>query len=243
MKIVLAQIRQIRGNIEKNIDLHKRFISLAIENEADAVFFPELSITGYEPTLANELKIGLSGKLVSDFQELSNSNQMVVGLGAPLELKKGLFISMLIFQPSRPLETYCKQQLHDDEKPYFSEGASAKILNLKDGKIGLAICYESLRESHLNQNLDLGANLYLASVAKSQKGIENACSYFPDKAKANKIPILLVNSVGYCDNFEIAGQSAIWNSEGKLIAQLPQTQEGLLIYDTTRGSAQIKLFP
>lgn len=243
MKIALAQIRPIKGNIEKNIDLHKSFISLAIENKADAVFFPELSITGYEPTLANKLNIGLSDSLVYDFQELSNFNHLVIGLGAPLKLNKSLFISMLIFQPERPLETYFKQQLHDDEKPYFSEGTSPKILDLKDGKIGLAICYESLKESHLNQNLDLGANLYLASVAKSQKGLKNANSYFPERAKVNKIPILLVNSIGHCDNFESAGQSAIWNSEGKLIAQLPQTQEGLLIYDTTRDSAQIKLFP
>ena len=52
MKICVAQTRPIKGNIEANIENHINLLKLAISNEAEAVFFPELSLTGYEPELA-----------------------------------------------------------------------------------------------------------------------------------------------------------------------------------------------
>lgn len=80
--------------------------------------------------------------------------------------------------------------------------------------------------------LTLGAELYLASVAKSQIGIEKAFGHFPKTALKYSIPTLLCNCIGHCDNFESAGQSSIWGIDGKLISQLDNENEGILIYDT-----------
>ena len=76
-----------------------------------------------------------------------------------------------------------------------------------------------------------GANIYLASVAKSQKGINKAKAYFPKAAKQHSIPILMANCFGYCDNFQSVGQSAVWNKAGEMIGQLSDKEAGLLIYD------------
>ena len=57
MKIGIAQIDSKRGDIKKNIALHKERIHLAKEKEVNAIFFSELSITGYEPELASVLKM------------------------------------------------------------------------------------------------------------------------------------------------------------------------------------------
>jgi predicted amidohydrolase len=43
MKICVAQTRPVKGETEKNIEIHKKFIDLAISKEADMIFFPELS--------------------------------------------------------------------------------------------------------------------------------------------------------------------------------------------------------
>ena len=56
MKIGLAQIKPFKGDLGKNIELHLQFIQKAILNKVDAIFFPELSITSYEPELAGSLK-------------------------------------------------------------------------------------------------------------------------------------------------------------------------------------------
>ncbi len=55
MKICVAQTRPIIGDIQRNIERHKNFIALAGSYGADTVIFPELSLTGYEPTLAEAL--------------------------------------------------------------------------------------------------------------------------------------------------------------------------------------------
>jgi predicted amidohydrolase len=55
MKIGKAQIELTKGDIEKNIEIHKRWIKRAVAENADLVAFPELSLTGYEPALAGEL--------------------------------------------------------------------------------------------------------------------------------------------------------------------------------------------
>ena len=52
MKICAAQTRPVKGNIQQNIENHKKLINLAVVNGADIIIFPELSITGYEPELA-----------------------------------------------------------------------------------------------------------------------------------------------------------------------------------------------
>ena len=55
MKICVAQTRPVKGDIQSNIDNHKKLIDLAVSFGADKVIFPELSLTGYEPHLAKEL--------------------------------------------------------------------------------------------------------------------------------------------------------------------------------------------
>ena len=46
------------------------------------------------------------------------------------------------------------------------------------------------------------------------------------------MPILMSNCVGFCDNFESVGQSAIWNHQGIVIGKLDSIHEGILIFDT-----------
>lgn len=232
MKIGIAQISPKRGDIEKNIALHKEMIHLAKEKEVNAIFFSELSITGYEPELASVLKVHPSDKRFEIFQKISNEEGITIGIGVPTESEEGANISMLLFEPQNSLQIYSKQILHEDEKPYFKEGNAQVILNLKRYKIAPAICYESLQMEHLENAIHKGAEIYVASVAKSQKGIDKANDYFPKVAKEKSIPILMANCVGFCDNFQSIGQSSIWNRQGILMEQLNESEEGILIYDT-----------
>ena len=45
----------------------------------------------------------------------------------------------------------------------------------------------------------------------------------------------MANSIGPSDDFVGAGQSAVWNRQGTLMAQLDAMNEGLLIYDAVSG--------
>lgn len=232
MKIAVTQIRPIKGNISANIETHKKMVELSISHNANTIFFPELSVTGYEPELAKELATNQDDKIFDDFQEISNKNKIIIGLGMPTKASLGIKISMIIFQPDIPRQTYSKQQLHSDEFPYFVEGEQQTILTVDNKKIAPAICYESLQADHSDNAMKLGAEIYVASVAKSQNGIDKAMAHYPVVAKKYSIPVLMSNCVGYCDNFVSAGQSSVWTKQGDLAGQLDDKFEGILIFDT-----------
>jgi predicted amidohydrolase/GNAT superfamily N-acetyltransferase len=232
MKICIAQTQSFKGEIHRNIQNHLRIIKRAIQFNSDVIICPELSITNYEPTFAKTFVTTIETGVFEPFQILSDENNITIGIGLPTNSAEGIHISMLIFQPNKNRIIYSKQLLHDDERLYFTSGNHQVFLNIKGVKIAIGICYETLQREHfLNTNHE-GADIYIASVAKSKAGIDNANVYFPKMAKEFNTPILMSNSVGYCDNFLSTGQSAAWNKNGVLIKQLDNTHEGILIYDS-----------
>jgi predicted amidohydrolase len=232
MKICIVQTRPIKGSISDNIEVHKKFIDLALTYNSEAIFFPEMSLTSYEPELAKELATDQYDNRLGIFQQISNNNKIIIGLGLPTITESQIRISMIIFEPNKPRQTYSKQQLHSDELPYFVNGVG-QVLIIKDKtKIAPAICYESLQPTHSEEAFKLGANIYLASVAKSANGIEKAFKHYPRVAKQYAMPVLMSNCVGFCDNFLSVGKSSVWTKEGKLVAQLDDKAEGILIFDT-----------
>ncbi|MBL7768733.1 MAG: carbon-nitrogen hydrolase family protein [Flavipsychrobacter sp.] len=231
MKISLAQIRPVKRSIEANLAIHKNYIRMAAQQGADCIFFPELSITSYESALAEQLTMKEEDNTLDELQELSNQLSITIGVGMPTVGREKPRIGMVIFQPFQSRQYYFKQQLHSDEFPFFEAGEKQVVIPVKNYQIAPAICYESLQPDHSENAYQLGANLYLASVAKSQQGVDKAMAYFPHIARKYAMPVLMVNCIGPCDDFESAGQSTIWSKEGTMIAQL-KTEEGLLIYNT-----------
>lgn len=232
MRIAAAQMRPQKGNVLENIEKHKRMISTAISYQADAIFFPELSVTGYEPSLAKDLATSQNDIRFDDFQSISDKNHMTIGIGVPTKSDSGIRISMIVFQPYKPRQTYSKQKLHSDEFPYFVCGKEQIIFTMDNVKIAPAICYESLQVEHADHASEMGAEVYIASVAKSQIGINKAWIHYPHMASKHSMTVLMANCIGHCDNFESVGKSAVWSDEGILVGELDNTNEGIIIYDT-----------
>ncbi len=232
MKIAIAQIKSLKGNWEYNIALHEKWIAQAIAQQARLIFFPELSLTGYEPTLAKTFATTPDEERLKIFQTISDTQQIAIALGLPTPSSTGPQISMALFQAHQKPLVYTKQWLHADELPYFAAGTKALVFEIENTLVAPAICYESLEPQHVQTAHRLGAEVYLASVAKAPQGVEKAFEYYPQIAAQYGLPVLMANGVGPCDSFVSAGQSAVWNEKGELLLQLDQTSEGLLIFDT-----------
>jgi predicted amidohydrolase len=232
MRISVAQIRPKKGNILENIEKHKKMISTAISYKVDAIFFSELSTTGYEPNLAKDLATNQNDIRFDDFQSISDKNNIIIGIGVPTKSKSGILISMIVFQPNKPRQTYSKQKLHSDEFPYFICGNEQTIFTIDNVKVAPAICYESLLIEHADNASKMGAEVYIASVAKSQNGINKASSHFPHIASKYSMTVLMANCVGHCDNFESVGKSSVWSNKGMLVGELDDTNEGIIVFDT-----------
>lgn len=232
MKICLAQTKPVTGDIQKNIDNYKNFVATAIANNAELVIFPELSLTGYEPKMAKQLATTPQDDRFDVFQKISNEASITIGVGVPIKSASGVFISMVIFQPNVAPRVYSKKYLHPDEEPYFISGENFPCLEIGNNRVAIAICYELSIPEHSANAFKNGAQIYIASVAKSAEGVEKASQTLASIAKKYKAPVLMANSTGYCDDFECAGGSSAWNDKGVLLKQLDDKNEGILIFDT-----------
>ena len=232
MKICIAQTTPIKGDIQKNIENHKKLIELSIKNNADLIIFPELSLTGYEPELAELLASTKDDKKLDEFQKISNTNQIIIGVGLPTKNKNGICISMVIFQPNKPRETYSKKHLHPGEEKYFVSGENLPPIKFKNHTIGLAICYETSISEHSEKAFKNGANIYIASVLNSINGVDKDINRISDIAQKYKMTSLMANFVGKSGGYDCAGKSSIWNENGQLVEQLNQVNEGIAIVDS-----------
>ncbi len=231
MKICLAQTRSAKGDVESNIEHHQQIIRRAIDHEGDIIIFPELSITNYEPELAQELAVHLDDHRFDDFQEIADNQQVTIGIGVPLKADGGICISLMIFHPHWPRQIYSKKYLHSDEEPFFVPGNNSTNFLENSPNIALGICYELSVPAHAEGAFKSGAEIYLTSVAKSASGVEKASERLSEIAKKFSMLTLMVNNIGPSDNFIGAGQSAMWNRQGDLIGQLDDQHEGLLLID------------
>jgi predicted amidohydrolase len=232
MRVAVVQTQPAARRVEVNVKAHETWVKRVAARGADMVFFPELSLTGYEPKHAARLAMRADDARLDVFQMLSHALRLAVGVGAPTPDGAGVRISMLVFQPDAARVVYSKQYLHQDELPYFVAGNGQITLAGGDHVVAPAICYESLQEAHCDAAVALGATLYVASVAKSAGGIAKADAHYPSIARHHSLYVLMANCVGPCDDFEAVGGSAVWNRRGELLARLPPSGEGALLLDT-----------
>ena len=232
MKICVAQTKPIKGDMQRNIEKHKKVLKTAVAHHANLVIFPELSLTGYEPSLAKQLATHPDDGRFDDFQAISNSHQITIGVGVPTKSDAGICISMILFQPHQTRQIYSKKYLHADEEPFFVSGQNFSALGINQTSIGLAICYELSIAQHAQQARKSGAEVYIASVAKLADGVTKASQRLAEIATTYSIPVLMSNCVGPSEDFESAGGTAVWDSSGTILKQLDRTNEGILIYDT-----------
>ena len=239
MKICIAQMASVAGHIDENVKKHQDMVITAAQNAVDIIVFPELSLSGYEPSLAEGLALQPEDIKFDAFQSMSDEYGTFIAVGYPVKFSDGIKITMVIFQPEKETLFYSKQLLHPDEMPFFKQGKQQTTVSVAGKVVVPAICYESLQPTHALEAAQLGADLYVASVAKSANGVVRAYAHYPAIARKHGMFVLMANAVGKADNFICAGQSAIWDREGKLLIQANTTQEALLILDTETGKVMM----
>lgn len=232
MKICVAQTRPVKGDIQSNIAHHKKLIDLAVSHGADTIIFPELSLTGYEPKLAKALATHQDDRRLDDFQKISDTQQITIGVGVPTKNNAGICISMILFQPHKARQTYSKKYLHPDEEEFFVSGQNATGFIGDKTLIALAICYEISVPEHAENAFKSGAAIYMASVAKFVNGIDKALKRLSDIANEYSMTVCMSNCIGPSDGEECAGKTSIWNNKGVLAGQLNAADEGILMIDT-----------
>ena len=211
MRICAAQTQAAKRDFEKNIKKHLSLIALALEGDADLVVFPELSISGYEPSLAKELATTSEDKRFDVFQAKSDQNNLAIAIGAPILNKGDLCIGMIVFQAPKKRSTYLKKHLFQTEKEFFKSGQSLTNLTIKELNVGLAVYYELSVAEHQKNAFEKGAELYIAGVIESSEGMESSLKKMLKTANDYSMLPLMSNCIGVSGKYQCAGRSSLWN--------------------------------
>ena len=128
MKIALAQIAPKLSR--DNLDIHESIVR-EVEQVADVVAFPELSLNGNLLMDAVSEDAFLLGEL-SLFEELSEKIDIIVGAVTKEEHK--LYNSLLYYSRGQLLNLHHKKELPPDQKPVFVSGEGVKTFMTPYGK-------------------------------------------------------------------------------------------------------------
>lgn len=241
MKIALAQTWPVKGDLLTNIGAHVYYVHQAVERGASIIFFSELSLTAYEPMLAHVLATTQDNPHFDILQAEADRYSISICVGVPIKAEEGVWIGMVIFSPDAPRQTYGKKYLHPDEEAYFVPGPTITPLLINGIKVAPAICYELSCPEHVVNAVKKGADVYVASSAKTVEGNERAYGALSDIAQEFKIPAMQVNCIGTADGTVKAGGTAVWGPDGTLLEQMDEEDEGLLLYDMESGGVEVVL--
>jgi len=227
-----AQTNPDLKDIFSNLKDHYQLIKMAADNGAQLIVFPEMSITGYQRESANECSFSDSDIRLEILQQMAVDSKMIIIAGAPLKIGPRLFIGSLILSPDGSTSVYTKQYLHPGEEvSFYSSMNYNPLIEIEDEKISLAICADIDNPLHAESAFLKHSSFYLPSIFFSKNGIPEAHRLLGNYAKKFGMNILMSNFCGTSWNTIAGGRSAFWNSEGVLISELDEFNQGLLIVE------------
>ena len=262
MKIALAQLNPIVGDIDGNAAKVVAYVSRAKDSGADVVVFPELVITGYPPKdlLLKPHFVKGNVEAVGGVAAHCTGIIAVVGYAVPNTTGEGkdLFNAAAVCGEGRILETHGKTLLptYDvfDETRYFAPDLSSDVVVVQIGdkvhRLGFSICEDLWNnEQFADRNLyrqdpiaDLaaaGADI-LINMSASPYWVGKQATrvgIFGRQVAEHRLPLAYVNQVGGNDELLFDGGSAFFAVDGCLAAQAKVFEEDLLVIDTEDLSA------
>ena len=262
MKITMAQLNPIVGDISGNRSAIAATLGTAATSGSDLVVFPELFLSGYPPWDLLE-RAWFIDKTDAAIKELARLSAYFPGtallFGAPRPARTGegkplynsaIFIHggrILLEQPKSLLPTYDVF----DESRYFAPAPEIRTLPFKGESLGITICEDAWNEPELwpkgrlydldpvSVLADRGATLFLnISASPFHAGKEEIrFGLIRGHARKHGRPFVFVNQVGANDELVFDGRSFAFDGRGEAVAVGAAFKEDVLTVETARAGS------
>ncbi len=263
MRIALAQINPIVGDLSGNTQKVIEFSNRALERGADLVVFPELCVTGYPP-----LDLLESESFIDGVEECCNKIALSVPadigvlIGAPVRnygtVGKRLFNAALLYENGKLFAQVHKQLLptYDvfDEYRYFEPGACSEPIAFRGLRLGLHVCedmwnneeqadFQLYGENPIDALAEKGADVFI-NISASPFSVgkhEQRNRVIAESCREHGIPFVLVNTVGANTEIIFDGDSRVHAADGTRILCAPSFVESIMVWDTDSPVEQCPL--
>lgn len=222
--------------VESNLNRMLEALQTASASHVDLLVFPECALTGYPPvTIPNsDVDMTTVRQALDCIQDNVNKTGVAVLVGTVYRESKNRYNRALLLTPNQPSQHYDKRALGGWDAQNFDAGSSDGVFELNGFKIGVRICFE-VRYPELFRELykadcDLMAVMFYDSADRDNPEYYDIIKgHLRSRAAENVCPVLSVNVTS---PFQEA-PTALFNSDGFVLAEAERGKEGLLMYDFT----------
>lgn len=241
MRIALAQVNPVVGDIQGNTAKVIDAVMRAQAQGAGFILLPELVLTGYPPEdlLARPHFI----------EDQRDALEMVAGacgnatlVGFVDRVGDKLYNAAALCGNNRILQVYHKRRLPNygvfDEERYFEPGEAPGLVELGGTMFGITVCEdiwvpeiaEELVAERSGAILNISASPFHAGKGEEREEMLRA------RARDNNVWLAYCNLVGGQDELVFDGRSVLISSSGEVVARGAAFEEDLVIADFTPGA-------
>jgi len=237
VRLALAQINPVVGDLEGNRELILERLAEAKANTADLVVFPELAVTGYPPEdlLLRPGFIRAAEESVERIAREARGTTVLVG--AP-HFDRDLYNACYVCSSGEVIAVYRKRFLPNygvfDEDRYFAPGRDLILLEHGKTLVGPTVCEDMWQPGPPATDLALAGAELLVNISASPFYVgrdREREEMFVTRARDNLCFVAFCNTVGGQDELIFDGHSVVLDDEGTVIARAPGFEEALLLAD------------
>ena len=244
LRVALAQVNPIVGDLEGNARLVIEWIGRARDQGADLVCFPELVITGYPPEdlVLKPAFVRDNLKQLDFVTKATKGISVVVGF---VDDDGAIFNSAAFMHDGELKAVYHKVFLPNygvfDEQRYFEPGHRCPIFELDGVRIGISVCEDCWYPSgpmawQAHHGAELLVNINGSPYHAGKRAPREAM--VAGRAADYGAFVAWVNTVGGQDELVFDGNSAVFSPRGAVLAHASSFSEELLVCDIDIDAAR-----
>ncbi|MGE5690877.1 MAG: NAD+ synthase [Pseudomonadota bacterium] len=237
MRLALAQINSVVGDLDGNRRLILERIAEARDAGADLVLFPELVVTGYPPEDLL-LRPGFVRAASDSLQAIARETTGIVALVGGPHYDRDLHNACFALADGDVRAVYRKRFLPNygvfDEDRYFAPGNDLFLLRVAGTLVGTTVCEDVWQPGPPATDLALAGAELLTNLSASPFHVgkeREREEMLVTRARDNACYLAFCNAVGGQDELLFDGHSCVIDDEGVVLARAPGFEEALLVCD------------
>lgn len=245
LKIAAVCMKSEAGEIERNLDRTKAFVSKASDLGVHLICFPELSITGYVLKDPARVYSDVSpDQILERVTEMAQEKGLIIVAGL-IEMTQGgkPYVSQVVAGPEGLLGFYRKTHLSPKEKEIYQAGEEIHVFRYGEMVFGIQLCYEAHFPEISTVMALMGAEIILMPHASPRgspgEKLRSWLRHLPGRAFDNAFYVVAYNQVGKTgEGFTFPGVAVALGPAGNVMAKYVGTREEMLLVDFQRDELE-----
>ena len=246
MRLALAQINPIVGDLDGNRALIVERIEDAKRANADLIVFPELAVTGYPPEDLL-LRPGFLRAAEGSLEQIALAARgIVVLVGAP-HFDRDLYNACAVCAGGEVKAMVKKRFLPNygvfDEMRYFAPGNELYLFEHGETLIGVTVCEDMWQSGPPATDLAIAGAELIVNISASPFHLlrdREREEMFRTRARDNSAYVAFCNTVGGQDELIFDGHSLVIDDDGTVLARAPGFEEALMIVDVDPSAVRAR---